>query len=65
MLVLISNSNSSSGVVDHGSVAVDTIPTSARWMVEEIRSISVSSPVNFTDVSAMISDSSIAENDKY
>ena len=41
---------------------VDTIPTSVRWMVGEIRSISVSSSVTFTDVSAIMSDSAIAEN---
>ena len=39
-----------------------TIPTSARWMVGEIRSISVSSPVTFSDVSAIMSDSSTGEN---
>ena len=41
---------------------VHTIPTSARWMVGEIRSISVSSPVTFSDVSAIMSDSSTGEN---
>ena len=37
---------------------VDTIPTPVRWMVGEMRSISVSSPVTFSEVSAIMSDKS-------
>ena len=42
----------------HECGEVDTILTSVRWIVGEIRSISISSPVNFSDVSAIMSDSS-------
>ena len=40
----------------HERGGVDTILTSVRRVVGEIRSISVSSPATFSDVSAIMSD---------
>ena len=42
----------------HECGGVDTIPTPVRWMVGEMRSISVSSPATFSEVSAIMSDKS-------